>query len=191
MDLTPTTELEAVNRMLINIGETPINTLENPGVVDAVRARQTLYDTSRTLQAQGWHWNRDRDFTLPTSLPDGEIMVPANALTVTLKSTGCEDVVLRGRRLYDARRHTYSFDRGIVADVVTLLPFDELPEPARQYVTLSACRTFQENVVGSETLSGFDRRDEKLAWASLMNAEAEESNLNVLSEPSVSRVLGR
>lgn len=191
MDLAPTTELEAVNRMLINIGETPINTLESPGVVDAVRARQTLHDTSRTLQAQGWHWNRDRDFPLARTFPDGEITVPANTLTVTLKSTGCEDVVLRGRRLYDSRKHTYSFEQSLLVDLVTFLPFEELPEPARQYVTLSACRTFQENAIGSDTLSTFDRRDEVRSWAALLNAEGEESNLNILSEPSVYRVLGR
>lgn len=191
MDLTPTTELEAVNRMLTNIGETPINTLESPGVVDAVRARQTLHDTSRTLQAQGWHWNRDRDFPLALTFPDKEITVPANTLTVTLNGDGCDGVVLRGRRLYDTRRHTYNFERALTVDLVTFLPFEELPEPARQYVTLSACRTFQENTIGSDTLSGFDRRDEVRAWAALMNAEGEEANLNILSEPSVYRVLGR
>lgn len=191
MNLTPTSELEAVNRLLINIGETPINTLENPGVVDAVRARQTLFDTSRGVQAHGWHWNRDRDFPLTRSFPLNEILLPASTLTVTFRGRPEDTFVLRGRRLYDARRHTYSFAQDLVADVVTFLPFEEIPEPARQFITLSAARTFQENAIGSDTLSGFDRRDEVRAWAALMNAEGEEGDLNILSEPSVYRVLGR
>ena len=50
-----TTELEAVNVMLTNIGETPVSSLEDEQVVDAAMARSILSNVTRELQTQAFH----------------------------------------------------------------------------------------------------------------------------------------
>lgn len=183
MELVPTTELEAVNLMLAAIGESPVNTVADNGVVDAVMARARLRATSRAVQARGWHWNTDKALVLARSYPEGEVLVPANTLKVdTVGESKDVDVVLRGKRLYDRRRHTFSFDTNLTVDLVTMLPFEELPETARQYITVSAVRQFQEGRVGSETLSTFNRRDELIALADLLNEEGENADHNIITE---------
>jgi hypothetical protein len=193
MDLTPTTELEAVNAMLRAIGESPVNTVEDNGVVDAVMARQQLRATSRRVQAKGWHWNTDKAFVLPLSFPEGYVKLPINTLKVDTvgKSKGI-DVVYRGQRLYDRRKHTYVFSEPLTVDLVSFLPFDDLPETARQFITISATRSYQEGQVGSDALSTFNRRDELMAWSDLVNEEGENADYNIFDEdPTVTEMIRR
>lgn len=191
--LAPTTELEAINAMLATIGEAPVNSVEDNGVVDAVTARQLLRSTSRECQSYGWHWNTEKALKLPLTFPDGFCMLPMTCLRVdTVNGSASTDVVQRGNRLYDRREHSYSFKTPLTVDMVVLLAFEELPEAARMYISAKAGRMFQERFVGSDTLSQFNRRDEMMALANLQNAEAETADANILTDNySVFRILDR
>ena len=188
-----TTELDAINTMLSAIGEAPVNTVEDNGVVDAVLARQILKSVNIEVQSRGWHFNTEKDFVLTPTYPEGEIHLPSNVLRVdTTEEYASVDVVQRGLRLYDRRNHTYQFDAALKVDMVLFLDFSELPEPACQYITLRASRIFQERVVGSPELSQFSLKDELRALVSLNDLEAENADYNILTDNySVYRVLDR
>ncbi|MET3601124.1 hypothetical protein [Martelella mangrovi] len=168
-----TTELSAVNTILSIIGEAPVNTVEDTGVVDAVMARQILQETNRQVQAVGWSWNLDENYKLVPTFPlPGTIYVPANTLAVDPVDRK-EHLIVRGTRLWDRLNHTYSFDAPVFVNITRLLDFEELPQPARHYITVRAGRIFQDRVVGSQTLSGFNANDEARAYVQLKNIEAE------------------
>ena len=187
---TPTTELEAVNQMLAAIGESPVNTLENNGVVDAVLARQILKNVSRQYQAMGWHWNTEQAFEITPTSPDGFLIPPTNTLKIDLVD-GDLDLVQRGARLYDRVNHTYQFTKSYKFDIVVFLPFEELPEAARQFFMLEAGVRFQANFVGSQTLNAFTERDAARAWVILLNAEGDTADHNILDNAPVARVMDR
>lgn len=190
--LTPTTELDALNTMLSVIGESPVNTVEDTGLVDAVLARSILRNTSREVQSRGWHFNTEKGYPLTPDF-EGSLVIPFAVLRVDSVGAGQDvDVVVRGARLYDRRNHTYSFNKELKADMVILLPFEELPEPARHYITVRAARIFQQRIVGSEVLSGFNERDELQARMVLLDADLENGDYNILSDHyDVARVLDR
>ena len=189
--LSPTTELEAINTMLSTIGESPVNAVEDTGNVDVVIARQILQSVSREVQARGWHFNTEKNYTIT---PDsaGYLVLPNTVLKVdTVYPDSSKDVVVRGSRLYDREKHAYVFTDAVKVDMTILLTFDELPEVARNYVTIRASRIFQERVVGSDTLHAFNSQDEARAMVSLMEYEADTADLNILSgNYSVYRILG-
>ena len=191
--LSPTTELEAINSMLSAIGEAPVNTVEDNGVVDAVMARNILRSVSREVQSRGWHWNTEKDFKITPSFPEKELRLPPSVLRAdTTGQYQGIDVVVRGNRLYDRRNHTYIFERPMTIDMIVLLSFDELPEPARVYITLKASRKFAERLVGSGELSDFIYKDEIRALVALQEHEADTADFNVLTDSySVARVLYR
>lgn len=187
MALTPTTELQAINQMLAAIGESPVNSI-NSGLVDAVLAKQALDATSTDLQERGWHWNTLRGFTLSRSLGTDEIFLPANTLKVdTVEEDQCRDAVQRGQRLFDNDNHTFVWDKNLKVDLVELLPFEELPQAARTYITHKATRKFQKGRIGSDTLDAFISEDEKTAWTNLLNAEAETSDSNIFNNYEIGR----
>ena len=189
--LSPTTELEAINTMLSTIGESPVNAVEDTGNVDVVIARQILQTASREVQARGWHFNTEKNYTI-TPDTEGYLVLPNTVLKVdTVYPDSSKDVVVRGSRLYDREKHTYVFTDAVKVDMTILLTFDELPEVARNYVTIRASRIFQERVVGSDTLHAFNSQDEARAMVSLMEYEADTADLNILSgNYSVYRILG-
>jgi len=190
--LTPTTELDAINTMLSVIGEAPVNTVEDNGIVDAVLALQILRSTSREVQARGWHFNTEKNYPL-TPDTDGFLVLPNTVLRAdTVDSSSDIDVVVRGNRLYNRRDHTFQFEKEVYVDMVILLEFDELPEPARHFITIRSARIFQERVVGSESLSAFTKQDEARAFVILNEMEADTADYNILTDNySVARVLNR
>ena len=192
MQLTPTDEKEAINTMLRTIGEAPINSLELTLTVDAVTARNVLHEISRETQAYGYHFNTEDNFPLARD-SNGEIPLPANTLSVDLDVNQYPhlDVVQRGKRLYDKVSHSYKFDGDLRASIIFFLPFEELPEPARRYITIKAARVFQDTVVTDNSLHAYTSQDEARALVLLKGMEAENADYNMLNEYSVGRIIRR
>jgi hypothetical protein len=63
---------------------------------------------------------------------------------------------------------------------VVLLPFDDLPNAAKDYITVRAARVFQARVLGSETQEKFTEKDERDAWAELRKHELRTADFNML-----------
>ena len=192
MLLQKTTELDAVNIMLGTIGESPINSIEAAsGVSDAVIARQILNEVSIQTQEEGWHFNVETNFELTPAYPSKEIFVPDNCIEVDAEDTRV-DVAIRGNRLYDRINHTYEFEKSIKCNIVLLLPFEDLPQAARHYVTIRAARVFQQRVVGSQVLGTFTEKDEMRARMALRRYESKTADYNILTgNYSVMRTLDR
>lgn len=189
--MTPTTKLEAVNIMLSSIGETPVNSLTS-GLVDAEMAETILEAINRDVQSQGWHFNTEVDFAMAPEATTGNIVLPRNTLRVdTTSEDTSNDYVQRGRKMYDRKNHTFNIGRTVKLELVLLLDFEEIPEAARRYITLKAARTFQDRVVGSTDLHGFQERDEVFALVELKDAEGMTADHSIFDNYGVTRVLDR
>lgn len=192
--LTPTTELEAINTILSVIGESPVSSLsEVSAVADAVTAQATLSEVARQVQTKGWHFNTEDDFVLSPENDTGFITVPSNALRVDTHGDDREtDVTQRGSRLYDKVSHSFVFTRSLKCQIVFNLPFTDLPQAARHYITVKAARIFQARTVGSEALYQFTAVDERDALLDLKRNEGITGDYNILtSNPTVYRSLIR
>lgn len=177
-----TTELEAVNAMLVGIGEAPVNSLETASTDDVVIARQILREISREVQSDGWDFNSEEEYPLTRNL-DGTITVPPNVLSLDISAIMAADfdITVRGSKIYDKKNHTFTFTTDLKIDVVWLLEFDELPETARRYITLAAAERFQKRVLGSNNLDRGLKEDLLMAQAIFMGDEGKRADDNILS----------
>lgn len=182
LNLAPMTELDAVNSMLLSIGQAPVNTLEVAGIKDVSFARLTLHDVSRSVQTRGWFFNRDIRLPLPPAV-DGVIALPANTLQVA-GSDPDSGIVERGGRLYDTRYHTDVFEKPVEVDLVRFLAFTDLPQAARNYIAARAGRVFQANIIGSQVIYAFTKEMELEALALLQQAETRSRRVNMLTGPT-------
>lgn len=191
-DIQLTTELEAVNTMLDCIGEAPVSTLAVSGLVDVAKAKATLAEISRTVQERGWHFNSEEDYPLVRQ-SDGTITLPPNVLRIDTTSKFAEyDVAQRGSRLYWRNEHTFVFDKDIEVDIVFYLPWTQLPQAARHYITVAAARIFQGRQLGSETKHKFSEQEEMAAISALKASNINNADYNMLSGSwSVARILAR
>jgi hypothetical protein len=192
MSLTPTTELEAVNTMLNTIGEASVNTLVNMTSVDALSALSVLHSVNRGVQVEGWFFNSEYNFPLVPDI-DSNLPLPINLMSIDSTDVSSEhDLVQRGTRAYDRKNHTYTFTGTVKCNLILLLAFEEIPEAARNYITLRASRILQDRLLGSDSLHKFNREDEYQALTSLRLIESQNADYNILTGNSdVSRILTR
>jgi len=184
MTLSPLTELDAVNEMLLSIGQAPVSTLSVPGIRDVSIAQQELARVSRAVQLQGWHWNTDEGYSLSPAA-DGVILAPPGLLRFEVTDRG-RDLTLRRKpgttgtlALYDRTNHSFTFDAPVAIKAVWGFPFEDLPETARTYISIAAARKFQARTIGSRELDGFNAEDEDRAWTQLIRDERATRNTNI------------
>lgn len=192
---TPITELEAVNTLLSTIGETPVTTVPASGESDAGEAQAMLHRVNR--QVQGMELKFNSDYKVQFS-PDGDgyINIPTNALRVTSYyrngAFGDQyDYAVRGRYLYDRYNQTKVFTAKVYLNITYFLPWTDMPEHVRHYVTIKAGRKFQADTVGSQILNAFTQQDEGEARAEMMRWEMVKRSESMLETPGIYGIVNR
>ena len=184
---TRSTELEAVNTILSTIGEAPLNSLSGSLPVDGTMAKNVLSEISREVQSSGWHFNTHYKSTL-TRDTNNNIPVATNVVRVeldpNLESKGDYDLVQRDGKLFNLAKNTDVFDKDFEnVTQVLLLPFNEIPEQAKRYITIRSARVFHDRTLGANTLHKFSQEDEKQALSILRNAEARTGDFTIFDTP--------
>lgn len=180
--ITATTELEAVNEMLMAIGQAPVNSLAVTGIKDVAIAQRRLNYTLRAVQARGWWFNTDEAYELSPDL-DGNILIPPSALKVDSDDADITERELepKGRCLYNRANQSFEFSGPVTVRIVWGFRFEAIPQTARDYIATVAGRSFQSKVIGSQVLDRFEQEDEMKAWLALIREERASRRTNLFT----------
>jgi len=190
MTTAATTELESINIMLAAIGEAPVNSLTGTLPVDVKLAQSTLTETNKEVQSEGWSFNTEIDVTL-TRDASNNVNLSTDVLRVdpNIHQHTSIDAIQRGLKLYDRLNNKYEFTEDLICTVVYFRSFDEIPEPARRYVTIKAARIFVDRLVSDDGLRTYTQQDEVRARAILMETDLSNADHNLLrGDPSLTSV---
>ena len=188
---TSLSELEAVNIMLSTISVAPVSTLAVSGDLNVSVAKQMLYDTAREVESYGYYFNTDAKYPLARNVDD-EIEMPKNTLFVSVdRDFWRYDATLRGLKLYNRSKQTYKFDKNLTGSVTFFLEWDELPQPAKQYIAIKAARKFQLRMLPDEYTSKYSQQEELEAKAQLEDYDAMERQYNLADQNVVFDILAR
>lgn len=191
-ELAPETELDAVNAMLHDIGERPVNTLENQSRLDVLRAINSLEKATRATCATGWWFNTenviiplgaDNKYTLTDDIVHAEVLEGGPVATDDQYEV---ELTQRGSVLYDRANATDEFATGsedVVLRCTRLLAFDDLPATAREYVYCVASIRFQSRTLGSAAVDADLREQASIALSSLREEDLDHENLNQTTTP--------
>ena len=188
---TSLSELEAANIMLSTISVAPVSTLEVPGDLNVSVAKQILYNTAREVESYGYYFNTDAKYPLARDT-DEQIVLPRNVLFVSVdRDFWSYDATLRGLKLYNRSEQTYKFDKDLTGSVTFFLEWDDLPQPARQYIAIKAARKFQLRMLPDEYTSKYSQQEELEAKAQLEDYDAMERQYNLADSNPVFNILAR
>jgi hypothetical protein len=193
MALASTTKLNAINTILSAVGEAPINSLAGSLTADVSLAESILDEVSREIQSAGWHFNTEKDVPLAPNT-DNQVVLGTNIARVDLEGANVSsdyDIVIRGTKLYNRKKLTYTITETKKYSVVYLLDFTDMPENARRYIMIRAARVFQDRLVGSEKHSMFTRGDEQMALIALRDYEMESADYSIFDNFDVARIIAR
>ena len=191
MTVAATTELEAVNIMLAAIGEAPVNSLTGQVPVDVRIAQSTLIEVNKRIQSEGWSFNTEIDVTLVRNQTTKQIELSTDILRIdaNIHQHPTIDPIQRGLKLYDRLNNKYEFDEDLICTLVYFRTFNEIPEPARRYITIKAARVFVDRLVSDDGLRSYTEQDEIRARAILMETDLANGDHNLLrGDPSLTSV---
>lgn len=188
--ITPMTELKAVNLILRNMGETPVNSLTGLLPLEASQAQETLIEVSEDVQTRGWYFNTETYRLSPDN--NDNIALPANTLSV--KTTGASKgtrVTNRNKKLYrlTAFDTGFTFEGPMELELVLGLTFDDLPASARRFIALRAARVAQVREAGDEMSFQDDNSDETRAYAELFAEQLAHERLSLRDSETVQNVM--
>lgn len=188
--VTPLTSLDAVNLMLADLGDRPVNSLTDSNRLDVNYAVQALESTTRAILSFGWWFNEEQATITPDA--DGYYNLPADwsAIKYVCGGPGSGTIgfpllVARGRRLYDVTNGTDVFlnEAAVTVSFARLLEFDDLPMTAREYIYATASIRNQTRALGSASVDPDLRQQAGAALASLRNEEVENSADDLTMSP--------
>jgi hypothetical protein len=180
--ITPTTELQAVNIMLSTIGEAPVNSITGTTTVDVSTAINILNETSMSIQSQGWNFNTDVNYKSLSLDGSSKVPLPSNCVKADANAAyRYLNYTIRNGYLYDMENHTDIFTAAPASvDLVLVQQYEHLPEFARQYITMKAARRFASRFIGDEEITKLIGQDENEALMAFHQADSQESDINML-----------
>ena len=183
------TELDAVNSILMSVGETPVNTLTVQSPEVAI-AQKTLRQVCREIQAEGWSYNTENEYPIDLDT-NNQCIIPNNVLQLDLNifQHGKDyDVVRRSdngvMKVYDKKGHTFTFENcsKLYFDIVWMVDFEDLPQAFKDYITTRASRIASNRMVNSAPSAKLLETDEAAARALAVEYEMKQSDHNIFND---------
>ena len=183
------TELDAVNSILMSVGETPVNTLTVQSPEVAI-AQKTLRQICREIQAEGWSYNTENEYPIDTDT-NNQVIVPNNVLQMDLNifQHGKDyDVVIRSdngvKKVYDKKGHSFVFENcdKLYFDMIWMIDFEDLPQAFKDYITVRASRIASNRMVNNPQSSKLIEQDEAGARALALEYETKQADHNIFND---------
>ena len=183
------TELDAVNSILMSVGETPVNTLTVQSPEVAI-AQKTLRQVCREVQAEGWSYNTENEYPIDTD-SNNQVIVPNNVLQMDLNifQHGKDYNVVRRSdngisKVYDKKNHTFTFENcdKLYFDMIWMLDFEDIPQAFKDYVTVRASRIASNRMVNNPQSSKLIEQDEAGARALALEYETKQADHNIFND---------
>ena len=165
------TELQAINRMLAGIGQSPITQagLDNAANPDVAIATETLYEVSRQIQSEGWAFNKEYNVLMNPNT-DGLIAVTTDIMQVDASNqvyrgrqssstyydasyygsgnNANMDIIIKNEFLYDKRNKTDKFSSSIQCTVIYYRKFTDCPPSIQYYIVDEASALLCQRIIG-------------------------------------------
>ena len=183
------TELDAVNSILMSVGESPVNTLTVQSPEVAI-AQKTLQQVCREIQAEGWSYNTENDYPIDLDT-NNQCIIPNNILQLDLNifQHGKDyDVVRRSdngvMKVYDKKNHSFTFQNvsKLYFDIVWMIDFEDLPQAFKDYITTRASRIASNRMVNNPQSAKLLEQDEAGLRALALEYETKQGDYNIFSD---------
>ena len=170
--LRATTELDAVNMMLKAIRESAVASITEPSHEDAATAVTILRHWNKTVQEQGWRFNKRYNNLLERD-GSNELVVPVNVLSITPGSKSAHAIfAFVDGKLYDLDNNTFAWTEDLYVDYVLHYAFEKIPQAARNYILQMAGLEFTGDEVPSTQRPVFSKERASMAHGMLRRTES-------------------
>lgn len=182
------TKLEAINRILISMGELPVEELDE-SLTEVALASTHIDMASREVQLDSWYFNTEWAVLIPDN--KGHILIPFDVVRVIDLPP---HISVIHNKLYDNISQSFIFKRDIQCRIIKVLDFEDIPATFALWITLRAAKKYQNNTLTSPSLAENLQREETEAMLSAKREHREITRPNVMGRNgkfSIAKVLRR
>lgn len=171
-------ELDAVNDTLSAIGESAVNTLDDNVNADVANIRRILNQFNRRSQTRGWTFNTETTVLLPDTFDQ---LIPYLDDYLSVLATGGA-TVYRNREgyVYDTSTATDRFTGPISVELITLIPYGDMPEVFKQYIVALTAQRFNMSFFGDDGIEASLAEQVMELQIAVMEFELDYGNFNML-----------
>ncbi len=183
------TELDAVNSILMSVGESPVNTLTVQSPEVAI-AQKTLRQVCREVQAEGWSYNTENEYPIDLDT-NNQCIIPNNVIQLDLNiyQHGKDyDIVRRSdngiMKVYDKKGHTFTFTNcsKLYFDIIWMIDYEDLPQAFKDYITCRASRIASNRMVNNPQSAKLLEADEAGLRALALEYETKQGDYNIFND---------
>ena len=184
------TELDAVNSILMSVGESPVNTLSVQSPEVAI-AQKTLQQVCREILSEGWKFNTETQYPI-TLDSNNHCIIPNNVLQIDLnryRHPDAFDTIRKTdngiQKLYDLHDHTFEFtntsDGKIYVDIIWMINYNDIPQVFQDYITVRASRIASNRMVNNPQAAELISADEAQARAVALEYDTVQGDYNIFN----------
>jgi hypothetical protein len=175
------TTLEVVNGCLASMGESPLSSLVEPHAMKGA-ALDKLNKSSRTVQQPGRWFNTELVSLSPDSV-NGWITLAGDCLKFssgTPNTLAKPHLIQRGSRLYNVSTRSYVLTESVDGYMVRLIPFEDIPAVAADYIASMAILQFQSDFDADNSKRQHLANIAQLAKIEFMSEDIRQKRVNLL-----------
>ena len=178
-------ELDAVNSILMSVGESPVNTLNTQSPEVAI-AQKTLQQVTREVLAEGWVFNTENEVKFTV---DADDQVPLSDAVLQVDTNrfyhlDTYNVIRKDGKLYDRYEHKNTFpdETTMYLDVIWMYAFEDIPQSFRDYITAKAIRKASLRMVSDLEINKALEQDEVVARSLAIEYDTRQADYNVFND---------
>jgi len=184
------TELDAVNSILMSVGESPVNTLDVQSP-EVTIAQKTLQQVCREILSEGWKFNTETQYPIILDI-NNQCVIPNNVLQIDLnryRHPDAFDTIRKTdngiQKLYDLHDHTFEFTNTsggkIYVDIIWMIDYNDIPQVFQDYITVRASRIASNRMVNNPQSAELIAQDEAQARAVALEYDTNQGDYNIFN----------
>lgn len=177
-------KLDVVNDALSTIGESGLTDLQEDHAYRDMILTFLNAETDR-ICARGWWFNQEHTHLHPDA-NSRYVYVPVDVYSVVTGAAGFQ-VTQMGRRMYDARRRTYEWDRPIPVRLTRKFPFEDLPYIATEAIRDATTVKFQGRIDADRETKADAMRSAQYSFEQLVRIDLQNQKHNMLYRNGMER----
>lgn len=182
-------EREAINEILVNINELPLDDEDVIADINIAIIANTFLNVARKeVLSYGWNFNSLNLTMYPNT--SGYIVVPDSILSID-PTTDTSTIIVRDYKLYDNAEQSFIFEEPVECDIIDDVSFDDIPFVVANYIIKLAVLNTYSNQIGDT--KGIDIRAKLLQSAKVeaLRDDANKHDGNILTSTFATTLLDR
>jgi hypothetical protein len=183
---------KALNQVLRFINIPPVSSITASDT--SYTADKLLSELEKIVQAEGWHFNTERDFTLTrdgnNQIDLSQVALPVLHVDADKYQDHKHNIVVRDNKLWDVNKSTSIFGSDVKVELVLQQTWDNIPVPIQRYIITRTAKELSATMGRADAVQAL-AVEENRAKVEATQYDEEQGDYNIFDSYDVARVLDR